>query len=200
MVGIFGSSFEIYRRFKMARVNHKVIITGVERYAPFTGALIVANDWNLKFKDKTIKYYKAMPTVCKTHKTIIKEVLKDKSQEGIILGGLDWSLQIKDMVALVELAVKNDLRVLINVPISIQDLQFEVGKYVIEKSRSKSTLPEVDEVALDDLTKLIGATYLDTITGNKDFYLICGLEEPKFYWIRKDVEDVGTTEKTERTQ
>lgn len=81
--------------------------------APFVGALISAIDCHIGCKGCFNQHLKNEPTIVLDSETIIKEVLKNPFNKGIILGGLEWSEQPEEMRELIQLALKNNLQVIL---------------------------------------------------------------------------------------
>lgn len=170
----------------MARIRYKTVIHGVEKYAPFTGALIVAPHWQRAFTDDTIEAYKEMPCLYKGHSVILNEVLSHPENKGLIFGGLDWSMNITGLVTLIDAGVKRGLKILINVPVSIEELEYGIGRYAITKTKLDNVIEDAGGLQNIDLVRMIGSAYLDLITADKDFYIIAGLDNPKMYVIKKE--------------
>lgn len=166
----------------MSKIRYKAIIHEVSGYAPFTGALIVANDWDSEFSDDTIEKYLEMNTVAHRGQTMIEQVLRNDNNKGVILAGLDWTLQLKDMLEIVDLVSKTRLDLLINVPVDLDTLMLMIGKHTLETTKSTHTLDSYESKAeKDSITMLMGSVYMDYITKEKDITIIAGLDNPKVY-------------------
>lgn len=81
--------------------------------APFCGALISAIDCDFNCKNCFNQHVKDLPTLEYTEEEIIEEVLSDPFHEGVILSGLEWTLQSEELEALIKVALKNDLEVIL---------------------------------------------------------------------------------------
>lgn len=81
--------------------------------APFIGALICADNCKFNCLGCCNEEYKTLPSYYMNDSEIINEVISNKFNKGIILAGLEWTLQPKEMFRLIELAVNNQLEVIL---------------------------------------------------------------------------------------
>lgn len=95
----------------------KILIKGIfhERTedAPFIGALICANNCNFNCNDCINQDLKYSTGYYMEDTEIIKEVLSNIFNKGIILSGLEWTLQSAEMLKLIDLALDNNLEVIL---------------------------------------------------------------------------------------
>jgi len=81
--------------------------------APFMGALINSIDCHINCKDCFNQHLKTYPTIIKEAQDIINEVKSNLFNQGIIFGGLEWSEQPEEMLELITVALRNNLKVMI---------------------------------------------------------------------------------------
>lgn len=95
----------------------KIAIKGIfhERTedAPFIGALICADNCKFNCPDCFNKEYKTLPSYYMEDYQIIQEIKSNNFNRGVILSGLEWTLQPKEMFRLIELAIDNDLEIIL---------------------------------------------------------------------------------------
>lgn len=95
----------------------EILIKGVfhERTedAPFIGALICADNCKFNCLGCCNEEYKTLPSYYMNDSEIINEIKSNKFNKGIILAGLEWTLQPKEMFRLIELAINNQLEVIL---------------------------------------------------------------------------------------
>jgi MoaA/NifB/PqqE/SkfB family radical SAM enzyme len=95
------------------KIRYKTIEHERVEDAPFIGALISAIDCHIGCKGCFNQHIKLLPTIEKTDVDIIEEIKSNKFNKGIIFGGLEWSEQLNELTNLVNLAIQNDLEVMI---------------------------------------------------------------------------------------
>ena len=96
------------------QIHHKGIVHNVLNDAPFIGALIIANSCGMTCTNcinESLKHH--FEILIQSPDDIIQEIKENKLNEGIILSGLEWSEQPEEMVALVDVALKQQLKVMI---------------------------------------------------------------------------------------
>lgn len=81
--------------------------------APFIGALICANDCKFCCPDCINEDIKKSAGFDMEDTNIIKNVKSNPFNHGIILAGLEWTLQSKEMFRLIDLAIENNLEVIL---------------------------------------------------------------------------------------
>lgn len=81
--------------------------------APFLGSLVFAMDCDHNCPGCCHAGRRTDPVLETTSEEIIQEVLDYKFSEGIILGGFEWTQQPKEMFELIDLAMKNNLKVIL---------------------------------------------------------------------------------------
>ena len=95
----------------------KIAIKGIfhERTedAPFIGALICANNCKFNCLNCCNEEYKSLPSYYVNDNEIIQEVKSNLFNKGIILAGLEWTLQAEEMFRLIELALNNQLEIIL---------------------------------------------------------------------------------------
>ena len=95
----------------------KIAIKGIfhERTedAPFIGALICANNCKFNCLNCCNEEIKLLPSYYKDDDEIIQEIKSNSFNKGIILAGLEWTLQPKEMFRLINLALDNQLEVIL---------------------------------------------------------------------------------------
>ena len=112
-------------------INIKLIEHERFEDAPFIGALICAVDCNINCTGCFNQHLKQLSNIKKDSNDIINEVLSNKFNKGIILSGLEWSLQKDEMLELVNLALKNNLKVIIYTGLN-EDIFKNICKEVYE--------------------------------------------------------------------
>jgi pyruvate-formate lyase-activating enzyme len=104
----------------------KIAIKGIyhERTedAPFIGALICADNCKFNCKNCINDELKYIGSYFMNDYDIINEILFNKFNKGIILAGLEWTLQPKEMLRLIELALINNLQVILYTGMSKNEL------------------------------------------------------------------------------
>ena len=130
-------------------IRHKGIYHERTEDAPFIGALICAIDCNINCDCCFNQYMKDEPILINDSKEIINKVLLNPFNEGIILGGLEWTLQSEEMEELIQLALLNDLEVILYTGLSEETFrkQFDdifklkiyikFGNYIKDKEQVK---------------------------------------------------------------
>ena len=130
-------------------IRHKGIYHERTEDAPFIGALICAIDCNINCDYCFNQYMKDEPILINDSKEIINKVLLNPFNEGIILGGLEWTLQSEEMEELIQLALLNDLEVILYTGLSEETFrkQFDdifklkiyikFGNYIKDKEQVK---------------------------------------------------------------
>ena len=95
----------------------KIAIKGIfhERTedAPFIGALICANNCKFNCLNCCNEEYKSLPSYYVNDNEIIQEVKSNLFNKGIIIAGLEWTLQAEEMFRLIELALNNQLEIIL---------------------------------------------------------------------------------------
>lgn len=81
--------------------------------APFIGALICADNCNYNCQDCCNHELKYSSSYYMEDYQIINEILSNPFNKGIILAGLEWTLQPYEMFRLIELALQNNLEVIL---------------------------------------------------------------------------------------
>jgi len=81
--------------------------------APFIGALICANNCKFNCPNCYNKELKFSPSDYINDNEIIQEVKSNLFNKGIILAGLEWTLQAEEMFRLIELALNNQLEIIL---------------------------------------------------------------------------------------
>lgn len=94
-------------------IKHKGITHERMADAPFTGALICANNCTIGCKGCFNQYLKEEKAQENFVGDIIKIVKSNAFNDGIILAGLEWSLQSNQMMALTRAALAHGLSVMI---------------------------------------------------------------------------------------
>lgn len=94
-------------------IKHKGITHERMADAPFTGALICANNCTIGCKGCFNQYLKEEAPQLDTVGNIIKIVKSNAFNDGIILAGLEWSLQSNELIALTKAALAHGLNVMI---------------------------------------------------------------------------------------
>lgn len=96
-------------------MNIKLKLIKHERFedAPFIGALICAVDCNINCTGCFNQHIKELPTITRDSQDIIDEVKTNPFNKGIILSGLEWTLQPDEMREMINLAISNDLEVIL---------------------------------------------------------------------------------------
>jgi pyruvate-formate lyase-activating enzyme len=81
--------------------------------APFVGALICADGCKFNCEDCINEELKYSESFYMSDIDIISRVLNNPFNQGIILAGLEWTLQPNEMFKLIELALDNNLEVIL---------------------------------------------------------------------------------------
>ena len=86
-----------------------------ERYedAPFIGALISSIDCHINCKNCFNQHLKELPTIEKSSQEIIDIIKANPFNQGIILAGLEWTEQPNEMRELINVALLNNLQVML---------------------------------------------------------------------------------------
>lgn len=118
----------------------KIAIKGIyhERTedAPFVGALVCAENCKFNCIDCINEDIKYSTSYYMEDTEIINKILLNPFNNGIILAGLEWTLQPKEMFALIYLALKNKLKVILYTGMDISELKetfpqlFELPIYI----------------------------------------------------------------------
>jgi organic radical activating enzyme len=112
--------------------------------APFIGALICSDNCNFNCVDCCNDDLKFLPSEYVNDYKIIQKVKSNPFNKGIILGGLEWTLQSKEMFRLIELALDNQLEVILYTGLDLAvlinkfpellnyNIYIKTGKYIEE--------------------------------------------------------------------
>ena len=93
--------------------------------APFMGALICANDCQFNCHDCFNQELKNTPSRDMDSKEIINIVKSNEFNKGIVLAGLEWTLQPKEMFELINVALEEDLKVILYTGRELKELQYK---------------------------------------------------------------------------
>jgi organic radical activating enzyme len=104
-------------------IQYKIIEHERFEDAPFIGCLISSIDCHINCKNCFNQHLKLYPTITKDSKEIIKEIKSDPFDEGIILAGLEWTDQPFEMTELIEVALKNKLKVMLYTGLSEEEFK-----------------------------------------------------------------------------
>jgi len=96
--------------------------------APFIGALICSTECNFNCTDCCNEHLKNIEYYYMEDCSIINEVKKNLFNKGIILGGLEWTLQPNEMFRLIELALENNLKVILYTGLELNNLKVRFPK------------------------------------------------------------------------
>lgn len=81
--------------------------------APFIGALISAIDCDYNCENCFNKHVKNYNIIENTAEEIINEVKSNIFNQGVILAGLEWTLQEEELKELINISIKNNLKVIL---------------------------------------------------------------------------------------
>ncbi len=98
----------------MRQIKYKGIVHNVLNDAPFIGAIVIADHCSMPCKNCINEHLKS-DAYRRQHSAaqIIAKVKSNGLDEGVIFSGLEWSEQPDDLVELVEVALAEDLKVIV---------------------------------------------------------------------------------------
>jgi hypothetical protein len=150
-------------------IRYKVIEHQVGNKAPFIGAVISAIGTSIKEKNSPDKHLKKLEDKVATEQEIIAEIKSNPANEGIIFCGLEWSDQPLEMVKLIEVAVKNGLRIMIYTGHDIREFHSKIGKGCSGKLSVQHEL-----INQGEMYELIGINILNHYIPD-DYYIRAGV-------------------------
>jgi hypothetical protein len=95
-------------------MKYKGIVHNILNDAPFIGAVIIANQCSMPCEDCINEDLKSdVYTIEAPAEAIVSQVKANGLNQGIILSGLEWTEQPDDLVAIVEAALNESLKVMV---------------------------------------------------------------------------------------
>lgn len=114
-------------------IKYKLIEHERVEDAPFVGALISAVNCSVNCPKCFNQHLKEMPTQVATEHTLIASIVSNPFNQGIILGGLEWSEQPEELMLLVKVALKSNLKVMIYTGLTYEQFIKRVPEILFEK-------------------------------------------------------------------
>lgn len=141
-----------------------------ERYedAPFIGALVCADNCSFKCKGCFNKDLKKIESKIASAEYIINEIKSNPFNEGVIFGGLEWSEQPRELIALIEEATKQNLKIMIYTGCDFEEFHFRIGR----EFSGKLNIPEY-YMNSRPMFSSIGANILNYYIKDT-YYIKCG--------------------------
>lgn len=157
------------------KIRFKGIQDEITEDAPFVGARISANGCKFNcFGCFNRGLLVSMPEVKLSAEEIIAIVKRNPFNQGIILAGGEWSEQAVDMLEIIEVAVANNLQVMIYTGCVLEQFHARVGKALVKAKKMEKMIGAVHG-AVDELVYThIGSQALDFLMPT-DYYIKCGV-------------------------
>lgn len=156
------------------KIKYKYIEHERTEDAPFVGALVVAPSCKLKCKNCFNRDLKKRGDIENTAEEIVAMIKENPFNEGIILAGLEWSESPRQLVALLEEASKQGLKIMIYTGCEIQEFHERIGRSCADKVGFKMlNLPKFLQENDKQLYQYVGASVLDYYIP-ADYYIKAG--------------------------